>query len=76
MLPFLKRNVDASASGPVQRMDTTPDDGSDEHEAYDSMESAMEDLCNAIKSSNYKAAAEAFRSALDLKDDSKKEDNK
>jgi len=75
MLPFLKRNVDASASGPVQRMDTTPDDG-DEHDDYDSMESAMEDLCRAIHSSDYKAAAEAFRSALDLKDDSKKEDNK
>jgi hypothetical protein len=67
MLPFLKRNVDASASGPVQHMDTTPDEGDDQ--SYDAMESAMEDLCKAIHASNYSAAAEAFRSALDLKDE-------
>lgn len=66
MLPFLKRDKEASVSGPVEskQMNTHPDDELDLD--YDSMESAMEDLANALATKNYKAAAEAFRAAFDL----------
>lgn len=62
MLPFLKHSKDAAVSMPVETMERTPDEGAE----YDSMESAAEDLCNAVHAKNYKAAAEALRAAFEL----------
>jgi hypothetical protein len=64
MLPFLKLNKEASSSEPVESVKRKPDDGSD----YDGLEAAAEDLCNAIESKDYKAAAAAIRAAFELCD--------
>lgn len=64
MLPFLKLNQDAAASGPVESIKREPDEG----EEYDVLESAAEDLCKAIHSKDYKAVAEALRAAFELCD--------
>ncbi len=71
MLPFLKNNKDASASMPIESMERKPDDGAE----YDSMESAAEDLCNAIKAEDYKAAAAALRAAFELMESEPHEEN-
>ena len=62
MLPFLKRTQDAASSSPVEHIDMTSD------KEYDPMESAAEDLCNAIHAKDYKAAAEALKAAFELSD--------
>lgn len=62
MIPFLKNKQDASASAPVDSIKREPDEESD----YDGLESAAEDLCNAIKAEDYKAAASALRAAFEL----------
>jgi len=66
MLPFLKNRYEASSSGPVESMERKPDEGKEEE--YDSLESAAEDLCNAIEAKDYKAAAVALRAAFELMD--------
>ncbi len=62
MIPFLKHKNEASASAPVESIKREPDDGAE----YDVLESAAEDLCNAIEAKDYKAAAAALRAAFDL----------
>ena len=63
MLPFLKRDKEASASMPVDSMKRKPDDDAD---AYDVMHSAAQDMLNAIESKNVKALAEAIKAAFEL----------
>lgn len=62
MLPFLKKNHEAAASGPVESLERKPDEGAE----YDVLESAAEDLCKAIESKDYKGAAAAIRAAFEL----------
>ncbi len=64
MLPFLKKSQDGASSSPVEHITREPDEGTEEE--YDSMESAAEDLCNAVHSKNYKAVASALRAAFEL----------
>lgn len=63
MIPFLKRSKEASILAPTESIERKPDEGKEE---YDHLEIAMEDLCNAIHSKDYKGAAEAFRAAFEL----------
>jgi hypothetical protein len=62
MLPFLKNQHEASASGPVEAVKRE----SDHSDEYDVLEAAAEDLCKAIQSKDYKAAAAALRAAFEL----------
>lgn len=62
MIPFLK-NKEAGVSAPIESIERKPDDGAEE---FDSLESAAEDLCIAIGSKDYKAAAAAMRAAFQL----------
>lgn len=64
MIPFLKHNKEASASGPIDHKDMTRDEGDD----YDMLESAAEDLCHAIEKKDYKAIAQALRAAFEMLD--------
>lgn len=61
MLPFLKLNHEsnASASLPVKR---EPDSGED----FDTMETAAQDLCDAVHKKDIKAVAAALKAAFDL----------
>lgn len=63
MLPFLKKNQEASASAPIEAVKREPDEGADD---YDSLESAVSDLFEAYKSNDLKAGAAALRAAFDL----------
>jgi hypothetical protein len=65
MLPFLKnlKEVGSMSSTP-DSMSRTPDEGSD----YDSLESAAEDLMNAVHSKDIKGIAAALRAAFELVD--------
>ena len=63
MLPFRKRQDEASASAPVESIERTPDEGAEE---FDSMESAAQDLCDAVHSKDIKAVAAALRAAFEL----------
>jgi hypothetical protein len=63
MLPFLKKNHEGSASAPIESVERKSDNEDDE---YDSLESAAEDLCNAIHSKDYKAVAAAWRAGNEL----------
>lgn len=65
MLPFLKRNQEASASAPIESIKRKPDEGSEE---FDPLESAAEDLISAIHRKDIKAATEAIRAAFELCD--------
>ncbi len=65
MLPFLKKNQEASASAPIDPVKRKPDEESDD---YDSLESAAQDLLHAIKEEDTKAIAAALRAAFDLCD--------
>lgn len=65
MLPFLKRNKEASASAPVESVERKPDEGAEE---FDSMESAAQDLCDAVEKKDIKAVAAALRAAFELMD--------
>ena len=64
MLPFLKLKQDAASSSPVESIERTPDESSE----YDSMESAAQDIMDAIKASDPKALAAALRAAFELMD--------
>jgi len=65
MLPYLKLKNEASASGPIESKQVNTMEGEEE---YDGLESAAEDLCNAIEAKDYKAAASALRAAFELLD--------
>ncbi len=62
MIPFLKHKHEASVSAPVESIKREPD----EEAPYDGLESAAEDLCNAIEAKDYAAAAAAIRAAFQL----------
>lgn len=62
MLPFLKRNLEATQSGDDESQMRKPD----EEAEYDSMHSAAEDLISAVHSKNVSAVAEALRAAFEM----------
>lgn len=64
MLPFLKKDQEASAAGPVESIRREPDEGAD----YDVLESAAEDLATAIHAKDIKGIAAALRAAFELCD--------
>ncbi len=64
MLPFLKHNQEASTSEPVEPVKRKPDEDAD----YDMLESAAEDLKQALDEGNVKAIASALRAAFELCD--------
>ncbi len=64
MLPFMKKDKEASVSAPPDVKMRKPDDG----EAYDVMHSAAQDLISAVHSKNVKGVAEALRAAFELAD--------
>jgi hypothetical protein len=62
MLPFLKNKLEAtsgSTSEPIKREH-------DETFEYDGLETAMEELGQHLKNSNWKAAAECFKAAIQM----------
>lgn len=63
MIPFLKRDQEASVSAPANVERRKPDD--DEAE-YDGLEACMEELGAALAAKDFKGAASAFRSAFQL----------
>lgn len=62
MLPFLKLKHEASAAGLSEPIKREHDDD------YDSLESAAEELINAVHSKDVKAVCNALRSAHELCD--------
>jgi hypothetical protein len=63
LLPFLKKNQEAAGSGPIEAVKRKSDNPDEE---YDVLESAAEDLCNAVHAKDYKGVAVALRAAFDL----------
>ena len=61
MLPFLKKQKEASVSAPAESIKRETDE--DKEESFDALEVAMEELFNA-KSNSERAAA--FRAAFEL----------
>jgi len=66
MIPFLKRDKEASISAAPDKIQRKPDDGAEED--YDGLEACMSELSAALKADDAKAAAIAFRSACELVD--------
>jgi hypothetical protein len=64
MIPFLKTKYEASASMPADKITREPDEGAD----YDVLESAADDLMQALDEGNTKAIAAALRAAFELLD--------
>lgn len=64
MLPFLKKDKEASVSIPVDIKKRDPDEESE----FDSLESASQDLIDAVHSKDAKAAAIAWRAGFDILD--------
>lgn len=62
MLPFLKNKDDAAISAPADKIKRKPDG----EEEYDSLESACEELGNALAAKDWKAAAAAWRAGSEL----------
>lgn len=65
MLPWLKRDKEASVSAPVESVERKPDEGEEE---YDALESAVDELFAAFKSNDIKAGVSALRAFCDLRD--------
>ena len=64
MLPFLKKNQEASASGPIESQKREPDEDADR----DMLEVAAQDLMDALHKKDAKALAAALRAAFELFD--------
>lgn len=62
MLPFLKKDKEASVSLPIDVVKREPDQES----AYDSLESAADDLISAVHAKDSKGVCLAIRAAFDL----------
>lgn len=62
MLPFLKRQKEASAASDDDHVTREPDNGAE----YDPMHSAADDLISAVHSKDTKAVAEAWRAGHQL----------
>lgn len=67
MLPFLKNRP----SPGLIVAERAPDNKDEQNHG---LEAAMEDLCKALESKDYKAAAKAFKDAIDINEDEPKED--
>jgi len=67
MIPFLKRNKEASVSAPVDTIKRDPDEDKQE-EDVDGLEVAAQDILSAIKSNNAKDLAVAIKAAFELCD--------
>ena len=63
MLPFLKHSQEVGSSSSVEAVMRKSDD---EDKEFDSLESAAEDLMNAVHSKDIKAIASALRAAFEL----------
>ncbi len=63
-LPFLKNKKEAGISGPIESIERK----SDHEEEYDPLESAAEDILQAIESKDHKYLAQALRAAFELMD--------
>ena len=62
MLPFLKKDEEGSVSVPVETKKRTPD----EDAPFDALETAGQDLCDAVHAKDAKAVAQALRAAFEL----------
>lgn len=62
MLPYVKHLQDGASSSPVSPIKRE----SDTEQEYDALESAAEELINAIHSKDVKAVTSALRAAFDL----------
>ena len=62
MLPFLKKNKEASVAMPVDHVKRE----SDHEVVYDSLHSAAEDLMHAVHGRDVKNIAEALRAAFQI----------
>lgn len=66
MLPFLKKDKEASVSGPVSSIKREHDE---DHEVdYDILESAAQDLIDALEKKDVNAVAIALRAAFEICD--------
>lgn len=63
MLPFLKNKQDVSASTPMETKERKPD-----MDTFDSMDTASQDVLDAIKANDVKALSAALRAACELCD--------
>ena len=66
MLPFLKRNKDASVSSDADPIVRKTDE--DKEPEHDALETAMEELASHLAAKDFKAAAACFRAACELCD--------
>lgn len=71
MLPFLKNKDDAATSAPADKITRKPD----VDEEYDSLESACEELGNALAAKDWKGAAAAWRAGAELLNSQPEEDS-
>ncbi len=62
MLPFLKNKQDAAVAMPVEVQKREPDDESE----YDTLESAGQDLIDAVHAKDARAVAAALRAGFEL----------
>jgi hypothetical protein len=65
MLPFLKRDKEASVSADPSVIRREPDEDSD----FDSLEMAFKELCDAIHSKNYSGGKDALKAFFELCDE-------
>jgi hypothetical protein len=63
---YLKQQKEASVSVPSETITRKPDEGSEQ--SYDALESAGQDLIDAVKSGDAKLVAAALRSAFQICD--------
>lgn len=66
MLPFLKNKQDGSSSTGLIVKERKPDESQENHNKYEGLEVAMEELSTHLFNKDYKAAAECFKSAFEL----------
>lgn len=64
MLPYLKRQKEASVSPVPDKIERKPD--SEEEESFDYLEGCMGELASALKADDHQAAAAAFRAAFEI----------
>lgn len=60
MLPFLKNRDDAAASGPIETLERSPDDGSEP----DMLDAVFEDLLTAIEKKDKKLGRSALEALV------------
>ena len=66
MLPFLQKNKEASVSAMPQTIQRDHDENSEQE--FDALETAAEDLINAIHAKDVKGVTQALRAAFDLQE--------